>query len=220
MVAVTGCQTRSAEPIAELPTTTVPAQPLEVDVEVDVEEVTALLDQAEAAMQRDHLTYPAQGSALGLFDTVLAIDPDNAEAQRGLERIVEYYLGMAEEAAQHNQLARARSMLDRARIVDADHPAFEPIEIQIRLLANARRNRLILDRDQLKNRSGALSQPLKNLGSRARTANCRAVIRVRNDSEGRWVYQQMNLAPGDARIRAQIQIGSPPVVDLLCFSEG
>jgi tetratricopeptide (TPR) repeat protein len=215
MPVLTGCRAPTATAQPEQPAA--PAQP--AIPSFDPKEVLALLDQAESALQREHMTYPAQGSALGLFDRALAIDPDNVEAQRGLERIVEYYLQKAEAAAQTNQLARARSMLDRARVVDAHHPAIEPTEIQLRLLTNAKRNRLRLDRAQLADRSVELGQPLMTLGIQARDSSCRATIRVRNDAEGRWVYQQMNLAPGDARIRAEIQIGSPPLVDLVCFHE-
>ncbi|MCZ6710131.1 MAG: hypothetical protein O7B25_07200 [Gammaproteobacteria bacterium] len=213
LAAITGCQARPESPEPE-PDATASTDP------VDTEEIFVLLDAAEAAMQREQLTYPAQGSALGLYDTVLAMDPHNEHAQRGLERIVEYYLEKAELAAQRNHPARARSMLERARIVDADHPAVHRTEIQINLLANATRKRLTLDTTQLARRSADLSAPLKTFGTQARAANCRAIIRVRNDAEGRWVYQQMNSAPGEDRIRAQIQIGSPPLVELVCFHDG
>jgi hypothetical protein len=212
--AITGCQARPEPPPPEPTSAASDPDP------ADIEEIYALLDAAEAAMQREQFTFPAQGSALGLYDTVLAMDPHNADAQRGLERIVEYYLGKAELAAQRNNPARARSMLERARIVDADHPAVHRTESQINLLANAERKRLTLDKAQLAGRSVDLSQPLKTFGTQARASNCRAIIRVRNDAEGRWVYQQMNAAPGEDRIRAQIQIGSPPSVELVCFHDG
>ena len=212
--AITGCQAR---PESSTPEPTIAASDPDP---VDAEEIFALLDAAEAAMQREQITYPAQGSALGHYDTVLALDPHNPYAERGLERIVEYYLEKAELAAQRNHPARARSMLERARMVDADHPAVHRTEIQINLLANAERKRLTLDKAQLARRSADLGQPLKTFGTQARVSNCRAIIRVQNDAEGRWVYQQMNSAPGEDRIRAQIQIGSPPLVELVCFHDG
>jgi hypothetical protein len=212
---LTGCQNKPVTPVLSPPPQIKSDRPY-----VDPAEIVGLLDDAEAAMQREQFSYPAKGSAVGLFDAVLAKDPDNAEAKRGLERIVETYLKLAESAAQRNQLARAQSMLARARIVDADHPAVAPTVEQIRLLANAKRERLVLDKAQLRDRQSQLTKPLKTLGTQARNSNCRTMIRVRNDSEGRWVYQQMNLAPGEARIRAQIEIGSPPLVELICFQQG
>jgi len=214
--AMTGCQSRPE--ILEPEPSAAPEEPPETLV--GPAGILALLDAAEAAMEREHLTFPIQGSAADLFDAVLAVDPDNAQAQRGIERIVEYYLEMAAAAAQRNQLARARSMLERARLLDADHPAVQPTQIQINLLANANRRRLVLDRTQLSNRSVDLRQALKSLGVQARDSNCRAMIRVRSDAEGRWVYEQMKRAPGETRIRAQIQIGSPPLVELVCFHAG
>jgi len=213
------CQTRP-QAAAPTPLPAANSTPQQAQPAVDPAEIQALLDGAEAAMQRGQLTYPAQDSALVLFDRVLVMEPDNAEAQRGLERIAEHYLERAETAVQRNQLADARAMLEWARMVDANHPDLAITEARISLLANARRKRLPLDTTALRERSAELRQPLQVLGVQARDASCRATIRVRSDAEGRWVYQQMSLAPGDARIRAEIQIGSPPLVELVCFQDG
>ena len=37
--------------------------------------------------------------------------------------------------------------------------------------------------------------------------------------DGRWIYEQMNKAPGERRIRASLQIGVPPKVTVL-FLDG
>lgn len=216
LILLMGCQSR---PVLPTPQPSTIARPPPVAA-VDPSEIQALLDAAEAAMERQQWTYPAQDSALVLFDRVLVMDPGNLLAQRGLERIAEHYLELAEAALQRNQLAAAQAMLEWARLVDAGHPDLEPTARKIDLLTNARRERLALEPGKLRERSSDLSQPLQVLGGQAREPNCRATIRVRSDAEGRWVYQQMNRAPGDARIRAQIQIGSPPLVELLCFQEG
>ena len=119
LLVLCGCQ--SPQPERE---PTAPADPVAAILsEADQERVDGLLSRADAALAADHLTYPAKDSALTLFDAVLAIDPTSAAARRGLERIVERYVEMAERAAARGQGARARSMLDRARIVDPDHPA-------------------------------------------------------------------------------------------------
>lgn len=181
------------------------------------EEIVALLHQARDAMDRGQYINPARGSALGLYDRVLALDPANTEARRGLELIAQYYLDLASAAVRRRQLTRAQSMVDWARIVDADHPGIAAAEAQIRLLADARRVRLPVERSQLRSRSEALVRSLAELGSRAREENCLTIIRSPSDASGRWMYQQMSRAPGSTRIRADIEIGSPPMVELLCF---
>lgn len=183
------------------------------------DEIVTLLEQAEDAMARDQYVHPARGSALGLYDRVLALDSANAEARRGLERIAQHYLDLASTAVQRRQLTRAQSMVDWARIVDANHPGLAAAEAQIRMLADARRWRLPLESSELRGRSAALAQSLTEFGTRARKANCLATIRSPSDASGRWIYQQMSRARGDTRIRADIEIGSPPMVELLCFPD-
>ena len=170
-------------------------------------------------MYRGQYIHPARGSALGLYDRVLALDPGNAEARRGLEDIAQHHLDLASAAVRRRQLTRAQSMVDWARIVDENHPGIAAAEAQIRLLADARRLRLAVERSQLSARSETLAQSLTRFGTRARKPNCLATIRSPSDASGRWMYQQMSRAPGDARIRADIEIGSPPMVELLCFQD-
>ena len=210
VVLMEGCQTAPVAPAIEIP-----IEPEPVPVEPPA--FDELLERAELALTNDQLTYPETGSALVLFNEVLALDESNAVAKRGLERIVERYLELAERAAQRRQFARSRSMLTRARLVDPEHPAIEPTASQVQLLANARRDRLKLDKSLLSARSETLLQPLADLGEKARAEDCRTTITARTDAEGRWLYQQLNHAKGERRIRAQLQIGSPPQVEVLCF---
>ena len=205
-----GCQTAPEAPPIEIPMEPEP-------IPTDPGTVDELLEKAELALNDDQLAYPEEGSALLLFNEVLALDDSNAVAKRGLERIVERYLELAQRAAQRQQFARARSMLTRARLVDPEHPAIEPTASQVQLLANARRDRLKLDKSLVSARSDRLFKPLAELGEKARAEDCRTTITARTDAEGRWLYQQLNHAKGERRIRATLEIGSPPQVEVLCF---
>jgi len=211
-----GCQTPATEPPEAARQSAPPATPVALST-ADQQRVLQLLEQAQRALAEDHLTYPANGSALTPFDAARAIDPENLEAQRGLEFIVERYIDMAERAASRGQLARARSMLDRARIVDAEHPAIPPSERRLGLLESTPRERLRIDALLLRGRSPTLVAALKDLAPLAREEHCRAIIRAGNDADGRWIYQGMSSGPGERRIRAQVQIGTPPQVEILCF---
>ncbi len=182
-------------------------------------EVRRLLAQAESAIAEDHLTYPASGSALALYDRVRILDPGNAEARRGLERIVERYLELATSAAAAGHFESAHAMLDRSRLVDPDHPGIGPVEAQTALLTGADRRVIDLNAEALRDRHPEVVEILRRAGAASRGGGCRAEITARNDAEGRWIYQRMSDARGDSRIRAQLDIGTPPRVEVICFSD-
>ncbi len=194
------------------------AQPRELDPQ-EAAEVRRLLAQAESAIAEDHLTYPARGSALALYDRVRILDPDNPETRRGLERIVERYLELATSAVAAGRFESARAMLDRGRLVDPDHPGITPVAAQIALLTRADRRVIDLDARALGDRRPEMVALLRQAGAASRGDGCRAEITARNDAEGRWIYQRMSEAGGDSRIRAQLDIGTPPRVEVICFSE-
>jgi len=202
----------AVEAVAEVPDTD-PAPP-----ELTPEErahINHLLDQAYYAMAADQLTSPYPGSALEAYDRVRQIQPDHPEARRGLEKIVERYLALAVTAAQRRQFAAAQGMLDRATIVDPDHPGIEPVQSQIRMLAAADRRVVTLDGDLLREQAPAVQQMLTQAGADSRRGDCWVEMFARNDAEGRWMYQQLN-GSGGQRVRAQLNIGSSPRVELVC----
>ena len=202
-----GCQTPSPPP-EPAPQPREPVAP---------EQLYPLLDAAEAALAEDRLTAaPGQQSAHGYFLEVLALDPENDEALRGVERIVERFVELALAAADDWQLATARSMLARARLIDADHPSIAPTQAQIDLLSNANREEQIFDYRNMQ--SADNRHLLARMGKTAKTFDCHARIRAHNDVQGRWMYQQMNAAAGDDRVRATMEIGLPARVALVCFN--
>jgi len=135
-------------------------------------EIRQLLDRADRAITEDHLTYPASGSALTLLDRVLLLDPDNTDANRGLERVVERYLALALMAAERRQFAQAHGMLDRSRLVDPTHPGIAPTEAQLQMLADADRRVIELNGEQLRDRNSAIVETLRQAGLASRRAAC------------------------------------------------
>ena len=105
----------------------------------DEDALYAILDAAERALADDRLMTPENDSAYHYYREALAIAPDHPLARRGFERIVESYLALAGRAIERERWASARSMLDRARIVDADHSGSATLRRPVALLANARR---------------------------------------------------------------------------------
>lgn len=197
----------------DLPATVPPT--VSLDREPDAETIAALLEAAAEAFEHNRLITPPGDNAYERLLAALALDPDNLQANEAVERIVERYLEFASRAAEQGYFARARSMLDRARIVQRDHPEIEPLEQRVALLAQAKRTRIELDRSAVAVRDASASARLRNIGARAKMPNTRVTIVARSDAEGRWMYQQMREAPGDRRIHAELTIGSPPSVELI-----
>ena len=185
----------------------------------DEDALYVLLDAADRALADDRLMTPEHDSAYHYFREALAMAPDHPLARRGFERIVESYLALANRAIERERWASARSMLDRARIVDAGHSGIETLRRQVELLANARRESVSLAQAGVRSRASGTAAKLKAIGRKARQPNARVTIRAASDPDGRWIYEQMNKAPGERRIRASLQIGAPPKVTVLFLDD-
>lgn len=190
----------------------VPAEPEPPDPAA----VNALVASGDAAADREHWDNPLADSALDYYQRALVLDPDHLPARRRIEAIVERYLTRARSAAERHSHAQARSMLARARLVDAEHPGIAPANAYLEMLASSERQELPISSGQLRDRDASLTQRLARYGGRARSPECRTLIRAGNDADGRWIYQQMAQAAGEGRIRAQFEIGRPAMVALLC----
>jgi tetratricopeptide (TPR) repeat protein len=206
---LTGCA--ATPPAAPVP------EPEPAEQTPDPALVTELLNTAAAALEQGQVDYPYRNSALDLYTRTLDLDPDNAEARRGLESIAEDYLAAALDAADARRFASAQSLLDRARLADPEHPGIAPAAEQLKLLQGARRSALEIGARALAARSSRLAAQLRDFGAQARATDCLVAIRARNDGDGRWIYAQLSAGPGEHRIRARMDIGSPAKVEVLCF---
>jgi len=181
-------------------------------------------DLAIDAFNKDQLLTPEADSAFKYYTEAQKLDSGDPRAARGFELITERYLTLALQAADRSSFVNARSMLGRAKIVfqsvlannpDFTSPNFESIAQQINVLASAETTRLKLNSKLIKSRDSLLINQLKAIGSLAKQPDTRVIITVRNDADGRWVYQQLRKAPGEFRIRGEIKIGIPERVELI-----
>jgi hypothetical protein len=190
------------------------AQPL---TDADRAEIRRLLQAARYATTDGLLIEPPESSALSYYDRVLLLDPENPEARYGIEGIVDRLILQARSAAEQRRFAAAEQILARALLVDPGHHGVRPALTEIRLLETARRDVFRLDPRALDARSAAVLSTLREAGQASRSPGCRAIIRARNDAEGRWIYQEMSAAPGRDRIRAELLIAGAPSIENVCF---
>lgn len=81
------------------------------------ERITTLLAAAKADIAALRLTSPGQRNAVRKYRQVLALDPQNAEAETGLKAVGEKYVELAERAVRRGRRASALRYLDRAETV-------------------------------------------------------------------------------------------------------
>jgi protein TonB len=100
------------------------AQPTAAETSRD-SAVQKLLDSAGLALARGNLVEPPDQNALELYRAVLARDPGNRTAERGIDRIADQLLEQAEKALMAQDLVALASAVDAARAARPDHPRLE-----------------------------------------------------------------------------------------------
>ena len=189
------------------------------------QQIRVLLMQAERALAADQLTTPTHDNAVDRFRTVLRLDPDNRQAQTGLQLVVMRYLDLARKALVKNQPGTADYLLARARGVDgidADNPLLVQLYRDIQqakkqeaapALASTA-NRIVLDPVALSRKSPAVIEQLAGVAQRVRQSDESLIIVARDDAEARWVYQQLRQAAPGYRVRGNIKIGRTAYIEL------
>lgn len=206
-------------------------------------QVVDWLQRAEQALRDKRLTTPERQNALFYYRQVLAQQPHNEEARKGLARIVERYLQWHEAAVRSGRYQQAAAYLRRAQRVRPDDPAIaraarqgETLRREAAAEAKARavdaetpvttsvgevkldaQGYISLDRTQLSKRSSQVRQQLAAIAELARSHNSRLTIEAPDDASARWVYQQLNNHSEDFRVRANLKIAAQPGVRLLDY---
>ena len=181
-------------------------------------EVQTLIYDAEDAFANNHLSFPDDGSAFTLYRQALRLDPENAQAQRGMEKIIEHYIALALKAANRFDTATARTLLDRGRQIDPTHPSIAPAEQFIQTIDTSHREVVIL-----RGLTDANVRATINALVQGVQKTCRFRIFAANDARTRTLYQllrasflQNNL---NRRPRASSNISTPERLERICQYE-
>ncbi|MDX1514053.1 MAG: protein kinase [Gammaproteobacteria bacterium] len=84
------------------------------------EQINAMLAAAEGDIRALRLTSPAGNNAYERYRSVLALDPDNAEAQNGMVEIARRYLELKDRAVEQKDFRAAEEYLEKAGTVLPD----------------------------------------------------------------------------------------------------
>ena len=93
--------------------------------------VQKLLDSAGLALSQGQLVEPPEHNALELYRAVLARDPGNRFAERGIDQVADELLLQAEKALMVPDLDALASIVDAVRAARPDHPRLEFFTTQL-----------------------------------------------------------------------------------------
>ncbi len=200
-------------------TTAPEAPPKKVLTEEQQSRLVNLEYAALDALERMHFSRPYADSAEQIFSQMLALDPNNKAAQRGIEQIVEHHIDVALKALAGRQQASAERALAHARRLDPQHPSIAPTENQLNLLANSKFVRIDLPKGDLRKAIQAAKLQLRQLQTQLdEKLRCRFTIAVSSDDQGRLVYQLLReRLQQTLTMSAAIIISSPNRVEGTCF---
>jgi tetratricopeptide (TPR) repeat protein len=101
-------------------------------------QLAELLRECAAHLQANRLTTGQGGTALACYTQVLREDPNNTDAQNGLEQIASKYAGWAAHALSRNDDSRAQRHLQRLAQVDPQHPRLAMLRNELQVMQETR----------------------------------------------------------------------------------
>ena len=226
LLSLSTCQPSKSVRVVHIPEPTVPetiAPPVDeaaltatFEMELRYQRIIAdLLYEGIKALNANRLLTPPDISAHAYFSRVLAIEPENAVALKGLQDIVMKYLQLADQAGRQGQFESARTYLRRAEDVDSTHQGIA--EAWVKLELEMKSNDVVhsINARELANKSSSLMEELGKIGIQARDTGAFFLITAPNDVQARWIYTQMQAAVAGHRLRGNIELGDSPTVRLI-----
>ncbi|MDG1025460.1 MAG: hypothetical protein P8N94_06685 [Gammaproteobacteria bacterium] len=217
-ILLAGCQT----PPAESPTSEGASRSTVLDIRVLSEAevysgsssadsrsmIPDILYEALQALGEDRLLTPIDDNAHSRFRRVLAMDSQNELALQGLQDIVERYLELAGESMRRGIFDEAKTMLDRARSVDASQPDIATVAEALRQEMNSDDLFFALDYPLYAARSEFAQNQLADIARHTRKHEAFFLITAPNDDLARWMVSVMREAVAGYRLRGNIELSS------------
>ena len=199
-----------------------------------IDTIAVWLGEAGWAFEQDKLTTPKNQSAYYYLARVLAKDPNNPQALVALEKIVQRYYELLQSSLAQDRLAQARVYLSRAEKVIPKHKQLtamralidgRAVQKQVAVMSALeasmpettvpamRNQKLLLPTTLVKQQDKMLAQWLVIVANKAQSLQATMLIVAPTDAQARWIYQTMNGADPDQRIRANIKHSKPARIE-------
>lgn len=190
--------------------------------------INNMLAAAHNAYADNRLTLPAHDNAFDRYAAVLLLDPDNREAKAGLQAVQLSYVDLIRTALRDNRVDEARRHLQQAQQYFSGSLLLDDLQKEIGRAQERYRQQLVrvseqdlqgelfpLPAQELSRKSIEIRGFLAKVARRLEDTDESVLIMARTDAEGRWIYQQMNDAVPDYRIRGDIRVTSTPQLQLM-----
>jgi len=193
-----------------------------VDLGVSTDAITLrLLDLGAAALANQKLLTPEDDNANLYFQAALGREPDNTQAQAGLDEIIHFYTAWALDKAKQGQNTSARKYLAAASFVDIKNPLIQETKKQIKdwragirpkvratklakKKTKAVQNTFYLPQDLFSLSEALVIQKLQPIIDRIEKDQLNIEIFWPNDKEARLLYRIINSRTEDFRVRGMI----------------
>ncbi|MBT3436253.1 MAG: hypothetical protein HOH02_04470 [Oceanospirillaceae bacterium] len=192
--------------------------------------VSFLLGEAGWAFSQDRLTTPKGNSAYDYLQRVLVEQPKNPQVLIALEQIVQRYYELVRRSLKQGKVAQAQVYLSRAlrvlpahaegsamlKLIAANQPKPKAAMASMPVTQNPalRTQVLALTSTQLQQQDEATVAWLTRLALKAQSLKATMLIVAPKDAQARWLYQTMNSADPELRIRANIKRGTPARIEV------
>lgn len=216
---------KEAVPVAKK-TTPVPL----VSNQNPTDSVAFLLGAAGWAFEKDKLTTPKGESAYYYLSRVLAKEPQNPLVLVALEKIVQRYYTLLQDSLNKDKVKQARVFWSRAKKVMPKHDGLTAMKALIdnhkvkqamavvpgpvTALPALRTQKLLLPVALIEQQDKQLAQWLMAVAKKSHDLQATMLIVAPKDTQARWVYQAMNSADPEQRIRANIKHSRPARVEI------
>ena len=169
--------------------------------------IADLLYDGIKALNANRLLTPPDISAHAYFSRVLAIEPENEVARKGIQDIVDKYLQLAQQSGRQGQF-------------DSKHIGIAPAWAALEAEMSSTDLVMGIDARDLARQSTELVSMLADIAVKARESGAFVLITAPNDTQGRWIYAQMQAAIVGHRLRGNIELGETPTIRLVKPTEG
>lgn len=185
--------------------------------------INRLLGEADYCLSRNQLLNPIADNAHDRYRSVLLMDPANERAKLGLQAIALRFVDQAQTAARRGNLREANTLINYAKSIDNNAVVQDAANSLRKQLVNVpvakayvpSEGEVVLDAKLLQAQHAQLTSQLTGVAQKAKQTDQFVLIIARNDTEGRWIYQQLRSAVPGYLVRGDIRIGSPARVKLV-----
>lgn len=219
--ALVACQSTPKQ--EEPPAPVVQVAPVPVELTPQQKAINRLLGEADYCLSQNRLLNPIADNAHDRYRSVLLMEPENERAKLGLQAIALRFVDQAQTAAKRGNLSEANTMIKYAKSIDnnavvqdaANSLRKQLVNIPVAKVYVPSEGEVVLDAKMLQSKDPQLTTQLTGVAHKAKQTDQFVLIIARNDTEGRWVYQQLRNAVPGYLVRGDIRIGSPARVKLV-----